>query len=96
MAQCGGRLAIWGAAAKGVTFAQHLLERGIRPELAIDINPAKQGKFLAGSGLHVVTPAEALVRLGQRPDIFVMNSNYLDEIRIMGGSGPRYIAVDQA
>src|SRR5690606_14147123 len=87
--------AIWGAAAKGVMFAHHLAARGVAPALAIDINPAKQGRFLAGSGLPVLPPGEALAKLGPAPDIFVMNSNYLPEIRSMGGPGPTYIAVDQ-
>ncbi len=87
--------AVWGAAAKGVMFSHHLQARGLAPALAIDINPAKQGHFLAGSGLPVVAPAAAFAQLGPAPAIFVMNSNYLAEIRAMGGPGPNYIAVDQ-
>lgn len=88
--------ALWGAAAKGVMFAHHLQERGVAPSIAIDINPAKQGHFLAGSGLPVLPPREGLAGLGTMADIFVMNSNYLGEIRAMGGAGLNYIAVDQA
>lgn len=86
--------AIWGAAAKGVMFSHHLQLRGVMPSIAIDINPAKQGCFLAGTGLPVLPPSEAIARLGATPDIFVMNSNYLSEIRALGGAGPNYIAVD--
>ena len=95
LARPGARSAIWGAAAKGVMFAHHMQVRGAEPGLAIDINPSKQGHYLAGSGLPVLPPREALGRLGDAPDIFVMNSNYLAEIRATSGSGPNYIAVDQ-
>ena len=47
------RRAIWGAAAKGMMFALYMGRAGAKIECAIDINPAKQGKFLAGSGLAV-------------------------------------------
>ena len=90
-AQC----AIWGAAAKGVMFAHHMQARGALPALAIDINPAKQDSFLAGTALPVLAPAQAMARLGRAPCIFVMNSNYLAEIRTMGGTGPDYIEVDK-
>ncbi len=87
--------AIWGAAAKGVMFAHHMQARGALPALAIDINPAKQGSYLAGSALPVLPPDEAIARLGPAPRIFVMNSNYLAEIRAAGGTDPDYIEVDQ-
>ncbi|HEU4663899.1 MAG TPA: class I SAM-dependent methyltransferase [Dokdonella sp.] len=95
IARDGRRCAVWGAAAKGVMFTHHLLARDVRPACAIDINPAKQGSYMAGSGLAVLAPPDALRRLGARPRIFVMNSNYLEEIRAMGGAAPDYIAVDQ-
>lgn len=96
VARDGRPCAVWGAAAKGVMFAHHLFARGVRPALAIDINPAKQGSFMAGSGIAVRSPSDAMAQLGARPRIFVMNSNYLEEIRAMGGTGPNYMAVDQA
>ncbi|HEY6941811.1 class I SAM-dependent methyltransferase [Dokdonella sp.] len=94
IARDGRPCAIWGAAAKGVMFTHHLIARGVRPACAIDINPAKQGTYLAGSGLGVLPPGDALRRLGAQPRIFVMNSNYLEEIRATGGADPDYIAVD--
>jgi SAM-dependent methyltransferase len=86
---------VWGAAAKGVMFAHHMQARGRELRLAIDINPAKQGHHLAGSGLPVLSPDDAFSALGGNVDVFVMNSNYLSEIRAMGGPDPNYIAVDQ-
>jgi hypothetical protein len=87
--------AIWGAAAKGVMFAHHMQARGALPALAIDINPAKRGSFLAGTALPVLAPAQAMAGLGHAPRVFVMNSNYIAEIRAMGGTGPDYIEVDK-
>jgi SAM-dependent methyltransferase len=87
--------AIWGAAAKGVMFSHHLLARGLQLDFAIDINPAKQGKFLAGSALPVLSPEIGLSRLTAGDDVFVMNSNYLNEISSLGGAKLNYIPVDR-
>ncbi|MDE2060539.1 MAG: hypothetical protein KGL31_10085 [candidate division NC10 bacterium] len=53
---------------------------GAQVDFVIDINPSKQGKFLAGSGLRVSSPEEAMEALNPGDEIIVMNSNYLDEI----------------
>ncbi|MDQ3228543.1 MAG: class I SAM-dependent methyltransferase [Pseudomonadota bacterium] len=72
--------ALWGAASKGVIFSVYLQRAGLGLDVAIDINPAKQGRFLAGSGLRVCAPRDASGRLRAGDNIFVMNSNYLAEI----------------
>jgi len=77
---------VWGAGAKGVMFAHHMAARGSRLDFAIDINPAKQGRFLAGSGLEVLSPELGLARLCAGDDVFVMNSNYAGEISTAGSS----------
>jgi SAM-dependent methyltransferase len=87
---------VWGGGAKGVMFSHHAVARGLALDFAIDINPAKQGKFLAGTGLPVLAPRDGLARLGRGADIFVMNSNYLDEIRTTAGAEFNYIPVDKA
>ena len=94
-ARAGRPSILWGAAAKGVMFAHHLLSRGCDIRLAVDINPAKQGHYLAGSGLPILSPADAFASIGSNVDVFVMNSNYLAEIQAMGGPIPNYIAVDK-
>ncbi|HEV8098893.1 MAG TPA: class I SAM-dependent methyltransferase, partial [Gaiellaceae bacterium] len=69
------RPVIWGAGSKGVAFLTTL---GAGIELAVDVNPFKQERFLAGSGVQVVAP-EALREY--RPDLVVaMNPVYLGEI----------------
>lgn len=89
------RRVIWGAAAKGVMFSHHLGLRGVRFEAAIDINPSKQGRFLATTALAVAAPEAVLPGLPAGSEIYVMNSNYLTEISSMGGSQFRYISVDK-
>jgi hypothetical protein len=72
--------AIWGGASKGVIFALFMERAGVPVTTVIDINPAKQGRHLAATGLRVQSPAEAMARLPDGADVFVMNSNYLAEI----------------
>ena len=61
----------------------------------IDINPAKQGKYLAATGLQVQSPEQALAGLPEGVDIYVMNPNYLSEIRELSGNKYNYIEVDK-
>lgn len=77
----GGKAVIWGAGSKGVSYLTNLTNMGMTDEIeyAVDINPFKWGKFMAGTGQQIVSP-EFLVEY--RPDLVVaMNPIYLDEIR---------------
>jgi nucleoside-diphosphate-sugar epimerase/2-polyprenyl-3-methyl-5-hydroxy-6-metoxy-1,4-benzoquinol methylase len=74
-----GRVAVWGAGAKGVTVLNLIDPRCQLVDCAVDVNPKKQGKFIAGTGHPIVSPAELRAR-GIR-GILVMNPNYLDEIK---------------
>ena len=78
-----GARAIWGGASKGVIFALLMERAGVRIETVIDINPAKQGRYLAATGLRVQSPDEAMAQLPAGADVFVMNSNYRDEIEAL-------------
>jgi hypothetical protein len=73
-----GRAAIWGAGAKGVSFALLIDPTGTIFDHVVDINTAKQGLHLPGSGLPVISPAESIAR--KTTTYFVMNPNYLGEI----------------
>lgn len=82
-----GRVIVWGGASKGVIFSL-LRERAGQPvDRVIDINPAKQGRYLPATGLRVMSPEEGLAGLPKGSTIYVMNPNYLDEIRTMAGPG---------
>jgi hypothetical protein len=88
------RNAIWGAASKGVIFATHLMRRGVTFDVAIDINPAKQGRYLPVTALRVASAAEGAALLAPGDNVFVMNSNYLDEIITQSNNAYSYITVD--
>ena len=88
------RNVIWGVASKGVIFSIHMARNAIQINLGIDINPAKQGKYLATSGLQVFSPVDAFALISQHDNIFVMNSNYLDEIIVQSKHKYNYYGVD--
>jgi SAM-dependent methyltransferase len=80
-----GPVVVWGGASKGVIFSL-LRERAGRPvDRVIDINPAKQGHYLPATGLRVKSPADGLADLAPGSKIYVMNPNYLDEVRALAG-----------
>ncbi len=74
----GKMIAAYGAAAKGNTLLNYA---GIRPDLirfVADRNPAKQGKYLPGSRIHIVS--EAHIKK-ERPDyVVILPWNLLDEV----------------
>ena len=75
--EAGRRTVIWGAGSKGVSFLTTL---GVADEVeyAVDVNPYKHGKYVAGTGQRIVAP-EFLRDCA--PDLVVaMNPIYLDEI----------------
>jgi len=86
--------AIWGGASKGVIFSLLMERAGAKIDMVIDINPAKQAKYLPATGLQVLSPQQAMPRLPAGAEIFVMNGNYLDEIREITSNQYNYIRVD--
>lgn len=87
-------VALWGGASKGVIFALLKARSGQMVGPVIDINPAKQGRYLPATGLLVQSPAMALSMLPAGSRIYVMNSNYLDEIKQMSGALFEYVTID--
>jgi SAM-dependent methyltransferase len=72
------KVAIWGAGAKGVTFANTIDPEADLVECVIDINTKKQGGFIPVTAHPIVSPIEAMAR-GVR-SIVIMNPNYRQEI----------------
>lgn len=72
-----GKVAIWGAGAKGSTFAYLVDPENDLIDCLVDLNPNKQGKFVPGTGHPIVGVAE-LVERGIRFAI-LMNPNYRKE-----------------
>lgn len=90
----GRKSAVWGAASKGVIFSLFMHRNGARLEYVIDINPSKQGLFLPVTGIRVISPQEAMSKLPEGSDIYVMNSNYLEEIRQITNNRYNYLRVE--
>jgi len=82
MARAGQRAVIWGAGSKGVTFL-NALETQDRIAYAVDINPRKQGMYVAGTGQQIVRPEFLRDYL---PDVVIVtNPVYEGEIRQLAG-----------
>jgi len=73
----GRRVVVWGGGGKAVGFL-NLVEADDEVAFVVDINPGKQGTFLAGTG-HAIVPPERL--RGEPADVvIVMNPVYRDEV----------------
>ena len=74
----GRKIVLWGSGSKAVAFLR-ALKGGPQVEYVVDINPHRQGTYMAGTGQFVVSPDYLK---GYQPDVVViMNSIYLKEIR---------------
>jgi glycosyltransferase involved in cell wall biosynthesis len=60
----GGPVTVWGAGPIGRSWARDLLRAGVTVERAIDIDPRKIGRAVAGGRVEVVSPEEGLRRRG--------------------------------
>jgi SAM-dependent methyltransferase len=74
----GTRAVIWGGGSKGVAF---LTKLGVGEEIAyaIDINPYKEGTFMAGTGHEIKLPA--FLKEFRPHEVIVMNPIYCDEVQ---------------
>lgn len=74
----GQRAVVWGSGSKGVAFLTALdLDKEI--EYVVDINPYRQGKFMAGTGQQIVGPS---FLAEYKPDVAIaMNPIYESEIQ---------------
>jgi SAM-dependent methyltransferase len=74
----GGRAVVWGSGSKGVAFLT-MLNFNEAIEYVVDINPYRQGKFMAGTGQQIVGPE--FLR-DYKPDVAIaMNPVYRPEIQ---------------
>lgn len=85
--------AVWGGASKGAIFTLFMQRAKAAVDYVIDINPAKQGKYLGGNGCLVYAPEDALKKLKPGSNIFIMNSNYLSEIITQSDNKYNYLTV---
>lgn len=89
-----GKVGIWGGASKGVIFSLLMSRYGNPVDFVFDINPAKQGKYLPATGLKVESPQKIFDLLAKESLLYVMNSNYLEEIKEMSQHSYNYLRID--
>jgi SAM-dependent methyltransferase len=90
------RVAVWGGASKGVLFTLFMERAGATIDAIVDVNPAKQGKYIPATGLVVRSPEHAMSTFPDGTEILVMNSNYLNEIRQLTAKRFSYRVIDDA
>jgi hypothetical protein len=91
-----GGVAVWGIGSKGVTFLNRVADTRLVTH-AVDLNPRKHGRFVAGTGHRVAPP----VALTERPPstVLIMNGNYRAEVASQLsslGSTAELVVVDEA
>ena len=81
----GNQAAVWGGGSKGTMFL-NTVKPGDSVACMVDINPRKQGMFVAGAGHPVVSPDQ--LRAENVSTVIIMNAIYRDEIqKQLGGLG---------
>ena len=73
-----GKVAIWGAGAKGVTFVNLIDPNKKLIDYVIDLNPQKQHNFLPGTGHPIINYTD--ISKNQIKNAILMNLNYQQEI----------------
>ncbi len=74
-----GRVAVWGAGAKGATFASLVDADCKMIDCLVDVNPNKHGHFVPGSGHPIVAPTDLATRKVRYA--ILLNPNYRSEVR---------------
>ena len=85
---------VWGGASKGVIFALQMDYHGCPVDAIIDVNPAKQGKYVPATGLRISSPEQVLGLVPIGSPIYIMNSNYAAEIKMLTNNNYKYIIID--
>lgn len=88
------KILIWGVSGRAVTILTHLSLGTDRVACAVDIAPAKQGRYLPVTGQRVLSPAEAVAF---QPDlVLIPNRNYENEIRPLFPTATRILTLHDA
>jgi SAM-dependent methyltransferase len=88
-----GKVALWGAGAKGATFANLVDPYCTLIDCVVDLNPNKQGCFVPGTGHPIVSPCDLKTR-GVHNAI-LMNPNYREEnLKLLAESGVELNLID--
>jgi hypothetical protein len=88
-----GKMALWGAGAKGATFANLVDPNCTLIDCLVDLNPNKQGRFIPGTGHPIVHPADLPAR--QVKNAVLMNPNYrLENLQLLDKAGIELNLID--
>lgn len=88
-----GNVALWGAGAKGATFANLVDPDCAIIDCVIDLNPNKQGRYIPGTGHPIVAPAD-IIRRGVNSAV-LMNPNYREEnLQLLAEAGIELDLID--
>lgn len=91
--KAGGNIALWGAGAKGATFANLVDPDCKLIDCVVDLNPKKQGGFIPGTGHPIVSPTMLLDRAVT--SAVLMNPNYRQEnLQLLNNAGIRLDLID--
>lgn len=93
MTTAGQRVVVWGGGSKGVTFL-NVMHTQDQISYVVDINPRKQGMYVAGTGQQYVGPE--FLREYPPDVIIIMNAVYMDEIKRQTqslGLSPKFMTV---
>lgn len=88
-----GKVALWGAGAKGATFANLVDPDCVLIDCVVDLNPNKQGRYIPGTGHPIVAPSD-LHRRGVMNAV-LMNPNYREEnLQLLAEAGIELNLID--
>ena len=88
-----GKVALWGAGAKGATFANLVDPACELIDCVVDLNPNKQGRYIPGTGHPIVHPADLPAR--DIRNAVLMNPNYREEnLRLLADAGIELNLID--
>jgi len=88
-----GNVALWGAGAKGATFANMVDPDCELIDCVVDLNPKKQGGFIPGTGHPIVAPSMLPDRAVT--SAVLMNPNYRQEnLQLLNKAGIRLDLID--
>lgn len=88
-----GKVALWGAGAKGATFANLIDPDCILIDCVVDMNPNKQGRYIPGTGHLIVAPSELPLR-GVCSAVLT-NPNYREEnLKLLAEAGIELDLID--
>jgi hypothetical protein len=72
---------IWGAGSKGVIYSLLRQRANLQVDYVVDIDESKQGKFFPITGFKVLSPKLFFKEVEKNCTVYIMNSNYCEEIK---------------